>query len=270
MSRLVLNKGAAPSNPTANKVALYLDQAAPGVGTTIKPVVIDESGNKLVLGGLGIQDYRLIRVTNILTGTVTFTPSNGARALFVECIGAGGAGGGAALCSTQVSVGSGGGGGAYSAKWITGTLKASYTVAVGAGGTAGGAGAAGNAGGDTTFDSPSVCTAKGGAGGAVMAAGTTLIGQAGTLGGASASGVGDIKSDGCAGEGCIRLSTTGGLGGNGGAGFPTGGNGLGAAVAGVGTAALSYGGGGGGSMATSTAQVGGVGFAGLIRIWEFA
>ena len=270
MSRLVLNKGAAPSSPAANKAALYYDSVAPGVGATVKPVIIDESGNKLVLGGLGIQDYRLIRVTHIFTGTTTFTPSNGARALFVECIGGGGAGGGATLCSTQVSIGAGGGGGAYSAKWITGTLKASYQCAVGAGGTAGVAGAAGNAGGDTLFDSPSVCTAKGGAGGAVMAAGTTPIGLAGTPGGASASGVGDVKCDGCAGNGGVRLSTTGGAAGNGGAGFPTGGNGLGAVVAGVGTAALSHGGGGGGSMATATAQVGGVGFAGLIRIWEFA
>lgn len=57
---------------------------------------------------------------------------------------------------------------------------------------------------------------------------------------------------------------------NGGQGFSTGGNGLGVATAGAGGAATSYGGGGGGAMATSTAQTGGAGYAGLIRIWEFA
>jgi len=266
-----MTKGASPGNQAANKGALYMDTGAPGVGTTIKPVFIDESGNKCVLGGLAIKDYRQIKVVNILTGTTTYTPSNGCQALYVECLGGGGAGGGAATCATQVSVGAGGGGGGYSAVWVTGTLKASYTMAVGAGGTAGSAGAAGNAGGDTTFDSPSICTAKGGAGGAVMAAGTTLITMAGSLGGAAASGVGDLLIQGAESDGAIRLSTTGGGGGNGGIGVVIGGGGgLGASVAGVGTAALGYGGGGGGSMATSTSQVGGVGKAGLMRIWEFA
>lgn len=275
MSQLRLNKGAAPSNPSANKAGLYYDQAAPGVGTTIKPVIIDESGNKLVLGGLAIPDYRLIKVTEIFQGTVTYTPSNGVRALFVECIGGGGSGGGVATAVTNSGAAGGGGGGGYSCLWVTGTIKASYTVQVGAGGAAPAAGANnGNVGTDTTFDSPSICTAKGGAGGIAdtVAAGPRVAGLGGA-GGAAASGVGDLKFSGGPGGPGLALAAAQAISGDGGHGGFGAGSAIGVKAQGNGTAAGGTGGAGGSGaciLSGGASVAGGAGANGIIRVWEFA
>src|SRR5438105_1139097 len=207
MSRLRQTKIAQPSNPPTNTEELFYMTSGPGYASPPALMSVDESGNLAALAHFAVLDYRLIKVTAItVTGTSTYTPSNGTRAIFVECVGGGGQGGGAATSSTQVSVGSGGGAGAYSAKWITG-VNATYSVTVGVGGTTGGAGATGQNGADTTFGSGPLVTAKGGTGGVAMAAGTTLITQDGTAGGAEASGVGDILVGGGDGSGAVRIGS---------------------------------------------------------------
>ena len=210
------------------------------------------------------------KVSEIFNPTATFTPAATTRFMYVECIGGGGSGGGSDG-GANASSGSGGGGGAYSAVFLS-SIKASYACAVGAGGVAPSAGAnPGNAGGDTTFDSPSVCTAKGGgAGTAGAAAGTGFGLTAGGAGGASGSGVGDVKLDGNAGDSGIRVSGTVGWGGAGAAG-PLGGRVAAVTTAG-GTAGKQYGAGGGGGSAVSgsATTAGGGGANGVIRVWEWS
>jgi len=216
-----------------------------------------------------LANYELTRVLTILNGTTAFVPTSGTRALLVECYGAGGAGGGAATGSSSLSMGSGGGAGAYSANLVTGTIKASYTVAVGAGG-AGVSGAAGNAGGDTTFDSPSIVTAKGGSGGTTQAAGTTNAYLVGADGGAVASGVGNICTPGSDGGSGARASASVGQSGMGGAAPFGGGMRKGVTASANGNAGDVFGGGGSGALTTGAAKTGGDGANGLIRIWEYA
>ena len=212
--------------------------------------------------------YRLTRIFMVTSG-VAFVPTAGTKALYVECFGGGGAGGGAALSSATLSMGGGGGAGGYAAKWITGTIKASYTVAIGAGG-AGVSGTTGGAGGLTSFDSPSICTAPGGGGGPVLAAAATVGIVAGGSGAVYSSGVGDIRLDSSDGGWGIRLSGTVGKAGSGG-GAPLGG-GLtsGAGALGAGVAGGVAGGGGSGALTTGAVQIGGAGAAGCIRVWGFA
>lgn len=270
MSQLRLNKVAAPSAPAAGKGSLYFSSV------DSKLHFIDESGNDRVLSGMATADYRLVRVVSYLNGTTTYTPTTGTKALYVECIGGGGSGGGCATAVTDAAAAGGGGGGAYSAKWVTGTIKASYTVAVGAGGTAPAAGAnPGNAGGDTTFDSPSIVTAKGGSGGGAdtVAAGPRF-GGAGGAGGASASGVGDVTTAGAPGGSGIALAAAQALSGRGGdGGGLNGGGGIEVKNStGGGSAGGLYGGGGSGACIVSggASQAGGAGGNGLLRIYEFA
>lgn len=116
--------------------------------------------------------------TQFLTGAGTYTPTAGATRglMFVQAAGASGtsnAGG--------TSTGAGGGGGEtriYTLTGITGT----YAYSCGAGGVAI-AGAAGAAGGDTTFGTGPLVTAKGGA------AGTSITAGAGGTGGTGGTGI---------------------------------------------------------------------------------
>jgi hypothetical protein len=273
MSRLRLAKIVDPSSPPASALELYYDTAGTGYNTPASLAAIDESGNLAMLAHFAVLDYRLLKVTT-LTGSGTWTPTNGCRAIYVELVGAGGQGGGSATSSTQVSVGGGGGGGAYAASWITG-IAATVSYVCGAGGSGAGAGAIGTVGADTTWGATTV-VAKGGAGGPVMAAGITLAAQVGGAGGAAASCTGDLKVSGSIGDKGIRLSTTQGWSGDGGAAAymgTVGANGVVAAAGGtVGTAAAAtaYGSGGSGGATTSTASAGGAGAPGIIRVWEFA
>lgn len=210
-------------------------------------------------------------VTNLASGSGTFTPGAATRTMRVECIGGGGSGGGSDG-GANASAASGGGGGAYSSVFLT-SIAASYAYSVGAGGVAPAAGAnPGNAGADTTFGSPSICTAKGGAGGgAGSAAGTTNAFIAGAAGGSAGSGVGDVKASGGAGRSAQRVSGSVALAGGGGPSALAG-PGVDLVVAGAGTAGLAYGGGGGGGLALSgsATTAGGAGASGLIRISEYS
>lgn len=226
------------------------------------------TANGVVKSGAG---GALLRVTNILNGTTSFTPGSGTRSLYVEMVGGGGQGGGVANAATNAGAGGGGGAGAFSAIY-TSTIKA-YTVAVGAGGSTSVAGAnTGQVGGDTTFDSGSICTAKGGAGGIgdTIAAGPRVAGLGGA-GGLASSGLGDIKADGGQGGAGLALAAAQAVSGNGGdSHFGAGANGR--KTQGNGDAATVYGGGGAGGCAVSggASVAGGAGGNGLIRVWEFA
>lgn len=215
---------------------------------------------------------QIVSVSEVNTGTVTFVPDATAQFLFVECIGAGGSGGGVATAATNAGAAGGGGSGAYSCIFITGPLKASYTVSVGSGGAAPAAGAnPGNSGADTTFDSPSVCTAKGGSGGGAdtVAAGPR-VGGAGAAGGLASGGLGDSVFDGNAGSYGMALAAAQAVSGRGGSG-PFGGGPLSAIAQGNGPAGVKFGSGGsGGCILSGGASVaGGAGANGLIRIWQY-
>jgi hypothetical protein len=203
--------------------------------------------------------------TTILSGSGTYTPPVGCRAINVRAGGGGGGAGGVPTGSSTASVSGGGGSGGYREALIS-PPASSYSYAVGPGGNGGAAGAnAGTAGTDTTFGS---ITAKGGTNAAAgIAAGTTVLPAAGGAGGTIGSG-GDFGATGEPGTPGLRVSGTAGMGGNGGSQF-FGSGGAGATAAGAGgNAAANSCAGGGGSLSTSTAQAGGNGGSGIIVIDE--
>ena len=215
--------------------------------------------------------YAVIKVTEILQGTTSYSYTTGARALLVEGIGGGGAGGSCATGATNAAAAGGGGAGAYSAVWITALPTAPVTVQVGAGGTPGAAGAnPGGTGTDTTFGT--LLTAKAGVGGAAstVAAGP-VIGGLGGAGGASSSGVGDVKCDGAAGGAGLMLAAAQALSGAG-ADSAIGGGGAPQNTQHAGAAGGTYGAGGSGACILSggASNQGGAGANGLLRITEFA
>jgi hypothetical protein len=272
MSRLRLNVVADPSPPATDKVELFYDSAGPGAAAPRSVSVIDQNGVIARLAGFTILDYRLVGI-RVLTSATSYVPTNGTRAIYVECVGGGGQGGGAATSSSTASLGTGGGGGGYSAKWLTGAqVKNPTTYAIGAGGSTGGAGAAGQAGGNTTWDT-NVIIANGGLGGLVMAAGTTNIAIVPPA--VAAAGTGDVAVAGSLAGFGYRLSGTvlGWSGVGGGGPFQGGGAGnmvITTTTNGGAAAAGAYGAGGGGAATLSTAATGGVGIGGLVRVWEFA
>ena len=81
-------------------------------------------------------------VTQVFTGTGTYTPTTGMLYCQVICLGGGGAGGGAASTgATTTAEGGGGGSGEYAVGvFSASTIGASQSVTIGAGGTAGTAG----------------------------------------------------------------------------------------------------------------------------------
>lgn len=213
----------------------------------------------------------------IITATGTYTTPAGCLAILVECVGAGGGGGGTPGTSGagngQCAAGAGGGGGAYAAKMIA-NPAASYTVTVGAGGTAT-SNTSGGSGGDTIFGS-NVVVAKGGSGGSVgvVDIGTFPDTSGGAVnGGDSASCVGDIVMDGGSSSGGLMFRAAFPQAGQGGASAMGGGVRLSAPNNGTfpGHVGNQYGTGGSGSSAktSATAQAGGVGGAGVIIVTEF-
>lgn len=213
--------------------------------------------------------------TTIISGsdvTLYRTPT-GCKKIVVHCTGGGGAGGGSSTDAVAASAGAGGGAGAYSRTAID-RPEATYEVAVGAAGAAGAAEAAGGAGGDTTFGNPSVCTAKGGAGGAAGGAAATTPGFVeGAAGGANSSGVGDLKVGGGYGGNAARLSGTVAQSGRGGQGVgPHGGGPLPEKAAqGAGFPGRIYGAGGSGGVTLNggATTAGGAGAAGVIVVEEY-
>lgn len=215
------------------------------------------------LGG-GVPPTRTV----YLSGSGTYTPPPGCKAILVECVGGGGSGGSVAGVASASGVGGAGAGGSYANKLIA-SPAASYAYVVGAGGAAPAAGANnGNAGGDTTFGATLV-VAKGGGGGNGITASTIYEGAAGGV--AQAGSVGDVTIAGSDGTTGISLSATAQVPSLGGAAASGGGSTRpGNSLSTGGGAGKAPGGGGTGAAANSaTSQPGGAGAGGIIVITEF-
>jgi len=213
----------------------------------------------------------LLRAPQILTSGTSYTTPAGCIAVYVECVGGGGGGGGAR--NTDLSAGGGGGGGAYAAKYFTVTASTSYTIAIGAGGTAGiSTGGTGGTGGSTTFlVSPTTVTAAGGLGGAGSSSQNSFRGGAGGVG---TNGDLNIRGN-PGGYGLSFISDAGTVqitipGTGGGSGHFGGGASLSSDNNMVGIDGLSGGGGSGGNTPGGTSRVGGAGGVGFIRVWEYS
>jgi len=245
---------------TTNTIDLVGDASAPGnsqyYGT-------NPSGTK------GWYALTPPKVTAI-AASGTFTCTTGVRSIKVECLGGGGGGGGAKASAGTCTTGGGGGGGGYEVALLTSGLKASYTVVIGAGGTAGAATPTdGGTGGATSFDSPSVCTAGGGVGGLNSATGSTVATFAGIGGLGGTGSVGNYGFSGSYGDHGIVQGGGIGKGGTGGS-SQWGGTTVGAVNAAAGGVGRSFGGGGAGAASNSaTGFAGGAGAAGGIIVTEY-
>jgi len=208
------------------------------------------------------------QTTQTFTSSGTFIPPAGVTSVTVQAWGGGGAGGGN---NSTNGTGGGGGGGAYNT--VTGvsvTAGNSYTITIGAGGVPGTN--SGN-GGVTSAILGSTVSANGGSGGTFSA--TNGAGGAGGTGGTRNGGSGSNGSSGVYGGGgggsagtaangnSVTATATGATAVTGGG---PGGNGM-SGTSGNGSAPASGpGGGGGGCRASSTARMGGNGFAGQVII----
>lgn len=225
---LVLNKITTPASPATNKASIYYSSTL----TPAALAAVDESGNVMRLGGFATKDYRLVRVTQHVTGDTTHTPTSGVTAIYAMGCGGGGSGAGSAASGTtaKLTCSVGGGGAAYAAVWLTTLVAAAMVIAVGDGGAAATAGANnGNDGGSTTLADTGTTnrlTAVGGVKGLTAnsvtdtASGVSVfVGPApgvGGTGGAASGCTGDTKIDGGHGGSCFRLSGAMGKAGDGG------------------------------------------------------
>lgn len=199
-------------------------------------------------------------------GSNTWTKPNGAKAIYVECVGGGGGGGGGtgAAAGTARIGGGGGGGGARGQRWLLPVdVTATVTATVGAGGNGGTTGANGTAGGNSSFGTYLTCFAggfgKGGIAATVSAGGggggTAGVGANGAaatnLGGSPAATAGANGISGQGGGGNIGAAAGnaefGGGGGNGSSAVPAAAGAGGSSIYGAG------GGGGGGGLTTANA-----------------
>jgi hypothetical protein len=151
---------------------------APGQGTVTTTSLATNFTLPVASGGTGLTAVPHT-VTVYTSGSGTYTTPANVKAIFVQCWGGGGSGGGGNGASGR---GVGGGGGGYSQKLIA-SPSATYSYAVGAGGTAATQGNNGNTGGTTTFGT-SLLTCNGGTGGATA----TGVVMAGVSGGAASGG----------------------------------------------------------------------------------
>ena len=216
--------------------------------------------------GVGLVSFQIFT-----TGTAaTYTKPAGVVSILVECIGAGGGGGGVDSVAAQISCAGGGAGGGYCQLWIV-TAAATYTYTVGALGAGGAAGNnAGTAGTNTTF---STLTAGGGGGGG-GSGGSAVAAMQGAGGTPGTTSGGDVNISGGKGGQGGGLTTYAKSGYGGASRFGTGGREttIVSSTSVVGEAALNYGGGGGGAVAINdtTDRAGGAGTGGLIIVWEFS
>ena len=209
------------------------------------------------------------------TADGNWTVPAGVTACWVEACGGGGAGGGGGNNpgTPRIAGGAGGNGSCINRIFFSGlTPAASIAVVIGAGGT-GVAGAAGNAGGDTSFNS--VVVAKGGAGGNSSGNSNAggLPGTRRVTHSCGGQGSGDdiavkvgenseLYSGGAVGSGSTYHGGGGGAGGygNGAAG------GVGANASGS-AAAANTGAGGGGGNSNGSGSAGGAGGSGYLVVY---
>lgn len=230
-------------------------------------------------------------VTQVFTGSGTYTPTASMKYCIIELCGGGAGGGGAAASSAgQFAIGGGGGAGGYASKTVAAaTIGASQTVTVGGGGAGGTAGANTGTGGGTTSVG-SIVSATGGSGG-VGGAAFTASGfgsgniSTGGVGGAGSSGIfnltGGSGSPGTVSWNTVFSTVKGGVGGN--SFFGQGGAAVNAPVANggldqdqiAGVVGYSYGAGGSGgcsvcvASSASSSVAGGDGVAGIVVITEY-
>ena len=253
--------------------SITLGSLITGNGTSaIGLIAPGTSGNILVsngttwetsLGGIFID-------TILLASGTSYTPTTGTNKIMIELWGAGGAGGGVDGGATGAIAGGGGSGG-YARYYMTGVGSGPYTYSIGAGG-AGVVGAAGNAGGNTTFNTGTVTiTAYGGQGGGSVPGGPAVKFAFGGAGGVISTG-GDYNSGGAPGgrgmTGTIRPAIFSGYGGS----TSLGGGGTGIynlTAAGVWAATSTGSGGGGANGLDPPASAGGDGADGVIIISEY-
>lgn len=206
--------------------------------------------------------------TILTSGSGTYTPPGGCRAIYVRLVAGGGAGGSADGATTSTGAAGGGGAGGSCEKMIS-PPASSYSYAIGAGGTPGAAGNnVGGNGADTTFGSLTGKAGTGGSGSGV--AGTAVLIVLGGAGGVAGSG-GDINPPGEPGEAGTRLSAAVAASGNGGS-SPFGGGARGVITHVAGNAAVANtGAGGSGACALNTNAdlQGGTGGSGQIVITEY-
>lgn len=233
------------------------------------------------VGGSGVSaiDARVKIGHQLFTGSGTYTPTSGTKAVRLRMVGGGGGGGGVTGAIGNIGAGGGGASGQYVEAWLDPSAAITGgAVTIGSAGAGGGTTpSAGGTGGDTTVViQGTTFTAKGGQGGAAMNAGSAL----GTvLGGdhvtgtfASGGTFAGVASDTDAGEPGgvgVRLSGAEGYSGSGG-GNPLGAGGQGRITQGTGNTGRGYGAGGGGARSSTAAQTGGLGRQGVIIIEEYA
>lgn len=211
----------------------------------------DETGLEFVAGGSGGSTQIDTYTT---AGSHTWTKPAGAKAVFVELIGAGGGGGGGGQGGTNGYAGSGGGGGAYICKHIDAAdLGATETVEVGAGGAGGAGGTTGGNGSGGGYSSfAGIMWAYGGGGGRGASASDRTGGSGGGQDGAGALGstsaiAGGLPNTAYSGGTTEPYNTFGG----GGCKLP------GSGIDGTGGASVYGGGGGGAAKANSDGYIGG-------------
>lgn len=239
-------------------------------------LTLSKSNNAQLLAGINklVGSGRLLSVKAIASSG-TYTPSSGAKSLFIECIGGGGGGGG---CVTQASgnhaAAGGGGAGGYACAFLS-SIAASYTISIGNGGAGGGtSGASGVDGGVTSFGT--VCVASGGAGGSggnlTVATANSVVAAGGNSGIATTG----MVSFGSSEQGQQGIGTSNGnIGGGGGSSkYGRGGIRVGTASgAAAGNNATGYGAGGGGSAIGSSGGSGvsgGTAGGGIVTVWEYS
>lgn len=215
--------------------------------------------------------YRYIQTVRVTSSTTYNRPAN-VNALFMRGCSAGGGGGGAQVDATNPRAGAGGGGGAVTEKWITAPAT-SYSITIGAGGTAG-ANTGGTGGNGGVLQVGSIIDLAGGSGGGGMVAGAANVMAASGAGGAVTTG-GDLSYSGDGGDPGINIGggqRRSGKGGN--SPFGYGGEGQGPAGAATSVAGVNgkgYGSGGSGAMGgTGAGNTGGVGAGAYLEIEEYA
>lgn len=239
----VINSG----TPTVGQIGVWVD-ATHIQGQTLTAMTI----------------VRAVRVQTFASST-TYTPSAGLQYALIECLGAGGAGGGMVnVAAGNGGAGGGGGAGNYVRAYASAaSIGGSQAVTIGAGGNSPGA-FAGTNGGNTSVGS--LCVAGGGGGGGVGpngAGGGGGTGVTGVLGTGAPGGTGTNQA-------IITVTTLGPPGGS----TLWGGGGAGVICGGTianGTNATGFGGGGGAGCTQNGAggAFGGNGGNGLVVITEF-
>lgn len=226
-----------------------------------------------VTGGSGFTQI----VTQVFTGSGTYTPTANMKYCIVEIVGGGGGGGASSKTSgTNVSGGGGGGAGGYARKVFSSvTIGASQAVTIGAGGTAGAvSGGTGGTGGTSSFGALLQATGGGGGQGSGNGVGALALGGnggQGSLGDINLAGAPGCNSWGYGTTGFIQVSS-----GNGGGSFYGAGGKQNVAYFNqdaAGNPGKNYGSGGSGAVCagsnTSSARAGGAGSAGLCVITEY-